>query len=695
MLSNIKIFLLFAIIGVIQISAQVIAWDFNNNSGDEITVQATTNNPNFNTSFISRGGGITPSSLNNSFSSTQFTENGSRTDAINNDDYLEFQISSSSSKFSLSTIDAIFRRSNSGPNTFVWRYSDDGTNFTDIGTEFTYNGTAINGEVQAQIDLSGINDLQIVNIGTTITIRLYAWGATGTTGTFAIGRLSGDDLSIGGEIIFPEPSNHVTNFTAVSAGPEQVDLSWNDNDGAQPADSFLIMVNTTGIFSNPVDGIFQADDTDLSDGAGRVNIASGIENYSFTNLTLGTQYFFKIFPYTNAGSNVDYKIDGTVPTSNATTALPNAWINEFHYDNTGTDEGEFVEVIIENPSTYNLADFQVDLYNGNDGASYSDRTFDHVDIIEGTEFIEGGKTFNTYLWGISLQNGPDGLSLSYQGYLIHFLSYEGTFTATNGPANGVESIDIGVGQDGSTPVGSSIGLTGTGTQYPDFTWTNFDGTATPGAKNGGQALPVELTSFGAEFVDNSVQLNWETATEVNNAGFEVERKNTEPGTQNSEWEVLSFIPGHVTTNSPKSYSYTDDNLPNADKVSYRLKQIDIDGEYNYSKVVEVDLTAITGVEDDKQYTFALEQNYPNPFNPVTIISYTIPNVVDAKFASTANTKLIVYNILGQQVRTLVNEIKPAGNYQVKFDGSNLPSGIYFYTLSYGEFLQTRKLVLLK
>lgn len=208
-------------------------------------------------------------------------------------------------------------------------------------------------------------------------------------------------------------------------------------------------------------------------------------------------------------------------------------------------------------------------------------------------------------------------------------------------------------------------------------------------------LPVELTSFNAEFVDNSVRLNWETATEVNNFGFDVERKYQVSSSEYQDWEKIGFVEGNGTTNSPREYSFTDDNLPDADNVSYRLKQIDIDGKYSYSKVVEVNLTEITGVEDDKQYTFALEQNYPNPFNPVTTISYTIPNVVDAKSASVTNTKLIVYNILGQQVQTLVNEIKPAGNYQVQFDGSNLPSGIYFYTLSYGEFLQTRKLVLLK
>ncbi|MCZ7601670.1 MAG: T9SS type A sorting domain-containing protein [Melioribacteraceae bacterium] len=207
-------------------------------------------------------------------------------------------------------------------------------------------------------------------------------------------------------------------------------------------------------------------------------------------------------------------------------------------------------------------------------------------------------------------------------------------------------------------------------------------------------LPVELKSFSAEYVNNSVQLNWETATETNNAGFEVQRQNSESGTQNSDWEVLTFIPGHGTTNSQKYYSYVDSDLPNADKVSYRLRQIDNDGTDAYSKTVEVDLGGVTSVEDEMQFEFALEQNYPNPFNPVTTINFTLPNVGTTHELS-LQAKLTVYNLLGQEVRTLVNEAKPAGSYQIQFDASDLPSGIYFYSLTYGNHIQTRKLALLK
>jgi len=208
-------------------------------------------------------------------------------------------------------------------------------------------------------------------------------------------------------------------------------------------------------------------------------------------------------------------------------------------------------------------------------------------------------------------------------------------------------------------------------------------------------LPVELTSFNAEFVDNSVRLNWETATETNNAGFEVQRQNSElVPSEDEEWEVLTFIPGHGTTNSPKYYSYIDSDLPNADKVSYRLRQIDNDGTDAYSKIVEVDLGGVTSVEDEMQFEFALEQNYPNPFNPVTTINFTLPNVGTTHELS-QQAKLTVYNLLGQEVRTLVNEAKPAGSYQIQFDASDLPSGIYFYSLTYGNHIQTRKLALLK
>ncbi len=167
---------------------------------------------------------------------------------------------------------------------------------------------------------------------------------------------------------------------------------------------------------------------------------------------------------------------------------PNAWINELHYDNAGTDTGEFIEVVIENAGTYTLSDFTVTLYNGSNGETYAAQTLDN--------FTSGSSSgnFTFYTWyPSSIQNGaPDGLCIDYQGTVIQFLSYEGTFTATDGPANGLTSTDIGVSETSSTPTGHSLQLSGTGTQYGDFTWQP-PAAETPGTLNNGQAFGAAAT----------------------------------------------------------------------------------------------------------------------------------------------------------------------------------------------------------
>ncbi len=186
------------------------------------------------------------------------------------------------------------------------------------------------------------------------------------------------------------------------------------------------------------------------------------------------------------------------------------------------------------------------------------------------------------------------------------------------------------------------------------------------------ALPVELVSFSALVLENNVNLNWQTATEVNNYGFEIEK------TKNNAWEKIGFVEGHGNSNSPKEYSFIDESTQNG-KYSYRLKQIDFDGKFEYSSVVEVDFKSMND--------FALEQNYPNPFNPTTMIKYSVPT---KEFVS-----LKIYDILGNKVADLVNENKEAGNYEVSFDASNYPSGLYIYSITAGSFKQVRKMMLVK
>jgi len=186
-------------------------------------------------------------------------------------------------------------------------------------------------------------------------------------------------------------------------------------------------------------------------------------------------------------------------------------------------------------------------------------------------------------------------------------------------------------------------------------------------------VPVELTSFTAFATGNNVQLEWTTATELNNSGFSIERKSAD-----TDYMEVGFVPGFGTTSEPKSYSFNDQNLPSG-HYSYRLKQIDFDGTFEYSSEVEVDV--ITPIE------FNLAQNYPNPFNPSTSIKYSIPKE--------SIVRLEVLNILGEQVDLLVNETKSEGVYEVVWDASSVSSGTYFYRIQAGDFVQIKKMLLLR
>ncbi len=183
-------------------------------------------------------------------------------------------------------------------------------------------------------------------------------------------------------------------------------------------------------------------------------------------------------------------------------------------------------------------------------------------------------------------------------------------------------------------------------------------------------VPVELTSFTANAAAAKITLSWKTSTEVNNYGFEIQRSN-----DNNKFVPVGFIKGSGTTTKPQTYSYVDNISGN---FYYRLKQVDFNGAFKYSNVVE----AATLPEN-----FQLEQNYPNPFNPTTKIKFIIPKL--------SFVNLTVYDMLGKEVAALVNEEKNPGSYEVQLDGSKLSSGIYFYVLNIGDKRLSKKMCLLK
>ncbi|MFH1198009.1 MAG: alpha-amylase family glycosyl hydrolase [bacterium] len=206
-------------------------------------------------------------------------------------------------------------------------------------------------------------------------------------------------------------------------------------------------------------------------------------------------------------------------------------------------------------------------------------------------------------------------------------------------------------------------------------------------------VPVELVSFIGKVVDDKVILNWQTATEVNNYGFEVERSVILSGAKNlltRNWQNIGFIGGSGSSNSTKEYSFIDKDIASG-SYSYRLKQIDTDGSFNYSKEIEISCNSHPS-------TFELYQNYPNPFNPTTTIKYSIPAGVGASYPDKSGqvmTSLRIYDVLGNEVATLINEMKSSGIYEIEFDASSLTTGIYFYILRCGNFMSVKKMAVLK
>ncbi len=192
-------------------------------------------------------------------------------------------------------------------------------------------------------------------------------------------------------------------------------------------------------------------------------------------------------------------------------------------------------------------------------------------------------------------------------------------------------------------------------------------------------IPVELTAFTAAIVGQAVELSWKTATETNNSGYEILKS-----VNGSQFSKIGFVQGNGTTTESKSYSFVDRSVKAAENYGYRLKQIDFNGKFEYSKVVNVN--GITPSE------FSLDQNYPNPFNPSTNISFAVP--------VKSNVTLEVYNLIGQKVMDLIQGEFEAGKHSVQLNGSSMASGIYLFKLTaVGEngsmFSSSKKMTLLK
>ncbi len=716
-------------------------------------------------------------------------------------------------------IDLSWDKNSSGDNVMVaynttntFGTPSDGSTYT-AGSTITGGGTVIYNGANVSYNHSGLTS--------NTTYYYKAWSVDGSN-NYSSGVVTNATTAK------EEPSNHVTGFAALAAGSSQINLNWTENDGIVAPDGYLIKASTADNITAPTDGTDESDDTDLSDGSGAVNMSHGTTSYSWTGLTASTTYYFKIYPYTNSGSHIDYKTDGTVPSANATTGeapkgATDLIISEYVegsannkyieiYNGTGADvdltnyevrlyangassasNTENLSGTLADGSTLVLANSSATIYsgtvinssvcnfNGDDAiAIYNTNTNKYVDIFgvigddPGSAWTSGSySTANKTLrrksnvavgvrtnpsgtgagafttleseWDLYDQDNVDNLgshtfipvpagsytasvalgdnSYTFTGTSVR-INFIGVTTASNVTVNkynnppahisGISESNISeyrwvidggtISFGGATEIrfkaseleGISNSSTATIVLYKrseegsgsftsfgtmtydavnDEFWVNIPSFSEVVLASNDSPLPVELKSFTASVKGNNVALNWATATEVNNYGFQVERKK-EMG--ESDWEDIGFVQGHGNSNSVKYYSYIDNPFEKG-SYSYRLKQIDLDGAFKYSDIVSVDLGSIT--------KFALKQNYPNPFNPTTEISFDIPKE--------SRVKLSVYNALGQKVADLLNEKLSAGTHRIRFDGSNLTSGIYFYKMQSAGFTAIRKMILMK
>ena len=327
------------------------------------------------------------------------------------------------------------------------------------------------------------------------------------------------------------------------------------------------------------------------------------------------------------------------------------YINEIHYDNASGDVGEFVELFVTNPQPGTLSDYQINLYNGSNGTSYDSETFDNM-TQSASDDTNGFGTGRYYTWyPNSIQNGaPDGVASSGPDGLIEFLSYEGEFTGSGGPANGVNSINIGASESSSAGIGTSIQNNGTGT------WVS--GLAeTPGENNINDILPVKLIFFQAKNRNLITIIKWQTSSEINNDRFEIERS-----TDAVRYETIGAVKGNGNSLKLNDYTFVDES-PLTGINYYRLKQVDIDGRFDYSDMVSVEI-----------HKSSIRITPTSTYDFVTV-------------NTGAQSSIILRSVNGQVMNQQSNS---EGNFTVEM--AHYPQGIYFLTINMNGSIQTEKVV---
>lgn len=379
-----------------------------------------------------------------------------------------------------------------------------------------------------------------------------------------------------------------------------------------------------------------------------------IADASFQDLNAASQLGLQVLQVSYSNTDDEYAFVRLVVRNNAGFALNDIYIGMFadwdvglnNYDKNrgGIDLSRNLVYQYENGGAADQSYYGIVALNGLSGAKVTtDSPFDSGDI-----------RLVLYDWIKSIDDTPIDSDGDYRTYMA-----SGPYSLQDGQA-----VEVGF----AFVAGADLGKLQANASAAKAEWDLGN-------------VPVELTSFNAVANGSKVDLQWSTATETNNQGFEIQRKVVKNNIE-SDWNLVAFKQGFGTTTEPQQYSYKDDiSSLNADKVLYRLKQIDFDGRFEYTDEVLVDKFT--------PQSFGLEQNYPNPFNPTTKITFNLP---EQDFVT-----LKIYNMIGEEVAQLVNEMKEAGSYEVNFNASNLPSGNYLYVLKgvNNNSLDVKKMMLIK
>jgi hypothetical protein len=543
------------------------------------------------------------------------------------------------------------------------------TGTTTLGsTNLTGTGTAAFAGTSGTISLAALSQVSGFSNSFGGTYYLTGTNTSIPTGTYSSLTVNGGNAQLSGDATFSGTLSlngtltvgaHKISFTGSSPNRVSGGIDASNASAEVEFNSASTITLPSSLFTGNINNLTMT-------GSGLVNAADNMTVSGALTLTNG---------FLNMGAN--------------TLTLGTSTSNEGTYSrSSGTIRGSFRRWISAGANT---KEFPLD--NGSGSLSMATVVFSSL----GTGGTLTAK-FNTAGAG-QLPVGPNGIDRYIEApsmgvNLVNIAPQYWTITAGDGLATPTYSIDLT--GDGIPSVSNInyIAIIKRPDSGSDWGWSSTNHSTTTGSSSnpvlhgvtftsfsdfgvGGNVdnlLPVELSAFTSTVANRDVTLNWSTTEELNNQGFDVERKST-----TGAWIKLGSVEGHGTVTTPQSYSFLDRNV-NSGKFSYRLKQIDYNGNYHY-----YNLSNEISIGTPSKYV--LSQNYPNPFNPVTTISYEIPN---GDYVA-----LKVYDLTGKEVASLVNEKQEAGFYSVRFDGAKLSSGVYFYTLKSGGFVVTKKLVLMK